>query len=435
MIGRKSLVILVALIAYGISLCRAQETPTSLTISQAIQIALQQSPQAQAARYELASAEAAAEPDRPVARPSITATASGTEQGQEVRLPGISAPPTLPEQFGQIKLEFEQPLYRAGLGAAKNRYQAERAIAYQNYRKELADIALSVSKACVDLLRAQAGLKAAEEGVAFAKEYAALVERQITAGFGKPVDRALAQSQTAEAELGLAKAQGAYHLAKMNLNRLLGRPLEASIQIVPPASLPEPPSSPEEAIATAQTQRPDLLLLDLQLQAAKAGLSLARLATQPTLSFHAELAEQTRTALVPQHYAAATIELDWQLLDKGERKANRAQAENAVERLVALRQDALSGIVLDVTQAWQQMEEAKAQLALAQVQLESSKASLAVAEKAYEVGQGMALDIKNAYHDYTTSQQSELQAEYDLIAAEFAFRHAQGTIVPQQNPK
>lgn len=435
MIVRACLLMMAMLIACSVSLCRAQEMATSLTISQAIQIALQQSPQAQAARYELASAEAAAAPDRPVARPSITATASGTEQGQEVRLPGISAPPALPEQFGQIKLEFDQPLYRAGLGAAKERYLAERAIAQQNYRKELADIAFSVAKACVDLLRAQAGLKAAEEGVAFAKQYAALVERQITAGFGKPIDRTLAQSQTAAAELGMAKAQGAYHLAKMNLNRLLGRPLEASIQIVPPASLPEPPPSPEEAIATAQTQRPDLLLLNLQLQAAKAGLSLARLAMQPSLSFHAELAEQTRTAIVPQHYAAATIELHWQLLDKGERKADRAQAENAVERLVALRKDALSGIILDVTQAWQQMEEAKAQLALAHVQLESSKASLTVAEKAYEVGQGTALDIKNARQDYITAQQSELQAQYDLIAAEFAFRYAQGTLVPHQISK
>lgn len=426
--------------ALPVASAAAPSFPYTLTIQQAVTLALQQSPQAVAARYDRAAAEANANRDRPTAQPSLRATVAGTEQGPLAKLPVIKAPPTLPEQFAQIRIDLEQPLYRAGRGAAIIRYRAESALAQQNYRKAQADLALAVAKACVDLLRAQAGLQAAQESADFATQYRELVEKQIEAGFGKPIDRELAQAQMAEAQVGLTKAQGALNLAKMNLNRLLGRPLAANIQIVSPETPPNPPPSPDSALLFAQTHRPELLILDLQIEAAKAGLTLARLESQPTVSLHTELAQQTPTALLPQHYAAATLEVHWQLLDGGQRKADREQAENELKRLQALREDANAGVALDVTQAWQKMEEAKAQMALAQIQEASNRASLLVAEKAYEVGQGTALDVKNARRELDSAKQTEIQALYDLLEADMQFRYAQGDLEsfletnPQQKP-
>ena len=85
----------------------------------------------------------------------------------------------LPEGYGQFTLIAEQTLYRAGFGAARQRYAAQSASANQDYRKALADLALSVRKAYLDVLKAESGVRTAQDGVDAAERYQALVARQI----------------------------------------------------------------------------------------------------------------------------------------------------------------------------------------------------------------------------------------------------------------
>src|SRR5581483_9719430 len=258
------------------SVTGAQEAAKPLTLAESVETALRQSPQARAARFAWEAAQTQADREKPVARPTLNATASGTLQGPRVTFPrpDETEAVVLPERVARLDLTLEQVVYRPGLGAARQRYAAQSYAAALDYRKALADLALSVRKAYLDVLRAESGVRTAQDGLAAAQRYQALVQRQIAAGFAKPVD----------AETVVTQAEGGLALARLAFNRALGRPLSTPVSLEPVAALPVVPEAPEAAIAAALRNRLELVSLEQNLVAARAGVSLARVQSQPAWS-------------------------------------------------------------------------------------------------------------------------------------------------------
>jgi outer membrane protein len=406
----------------------AQTGDHPLTPESSVALALKFSPLVRIARSVREAARVGVDRDRPVARPTLNATASGAVQGPRVVFPrpDDTQATFLPEQTGRLDLVLEQPIYRAGLGAARTRYAAQAAIPDLDYNKSLAELALAVRKAYLNVLEAQAGILVAKDGLTTAQSYQALVARQIDAGLAKPVDADTVHAQVADAEAGVKKAEGGLATARSNFNRMLGRPLDAPFTLTPITDLPAVPDSPDAAVAAALRSRVELLELEQNLRAAQAGVSLARLQTQPSLLARGQLTEQTPSALVHEHYAAATLELRWSLLDAGKARQDTREARAQVERLLAERDYARDGIALEVRQAWQQMRDARDQIEAARIQRQGYEHTALVAEKAYEVGQGTVLQMQAAQQQVRDARQRELQGIYALHTAAADFQHAQG---------
>ena len=339
--------------------CIAQDKPLSQT--EAVMLAVKQSPQAQAAKAARDAAQAQADRDKPVGRPTLTATASGTAQGPRVTFPRPDYTPAtvLPEGAARLDLTLEQTVYRAGIGAAKQRYAAQSALVTEDYRKSLSDLAYAARKFYMDVLRAQSGGRIAQEGLDAALRYQQTVDAQIRAGIAKPVDAETVIAQVAEAQGGVGTAQGGLRLAQFAFNKALGRSLNTPVTLEALGAMPVVPETPDVAIVIALQNRPELISLELNLQAAKAGVSLARLQSQPVVNARGQFTEQTPTAFQHEHYYAATLELRWTLLDGGKVQQDTREAKAQVARLEALREDARQGIALDVTQAWQKMVDAQ----------------------------------------------------------------------------
>jgi outer membrane protein len=419
-----SLIISVSL--WGTYPASAQDKPLSQT--EAVRVALQQSPQARAAKAVRDVAQVQAERDRPIARPTLNVVASGTAQGPRVTFPRPDYTPAtiLPEGAGRLDLVLEQTLYRAGIGAARQRYEAEAALAVEEYRRTLAEVALSVRKAYVDVLRAEAGVQMAQDGMEQAARYQQVVQKQIDAGVAKPIDAETVRAQVVEATGGLHKAQGGLELARQAFNYALGRPLLTPFALEAPGPLPLVPDSPDTAIAYAQQGRPELITLELNLRLAQAGVSLARTQSQPIITARGQFTEQTPTALLHEHYYGATLEVRFPLLDGGKTRQDTREAQSQVERVKAERDQARQGIELAVRKAWQTMRDANDSILLTGQQRESQEKTLVVALKAYEVGQGTVLAVQAAQREARNARESEMQATYDLYAAAADFAHAQG---------
>jgi outer membrane protein TolC len=396
-------------------------------------VALRQSPQARAARFAREAAQVQADREKPVARPTLNAVASGTVQGPRVTFPRPNAPDAvvLPEQYGKLELVVEQPLYRPGLGAARQRYAAQSSLVALDYRKVLSDLALAARKAYLDVLRAESGVRTAREGLEAAQRYQALVQRQIAAGLAKPVDAETVAAQVAEAQVGVTQAEGGLALARLAFNRTLGRPLAAPVVLEPITALPVVPENPEAAIAAALEHRSEIESLEQNLRAARAGVSLARTQSQPALSVRGQVTEQTPSAFVHEHYAAATLELRWPILDAGKARLDTREAQAQAQRLEALLEDTRQAISLDVMQAWQKMREARDRITLTQTQVRGAAATATVAEKAYEVGRGTAIEVQAAQRELRAARERELQATYDLHGAAAEFAYAQGAALPE----
>ncbi len=404
----------------------------TLSLASSVAMALRQSPQVRVAKAVRETALVEAERDRPVARPTLEARASGGIQGPRVTFPRPDGSPAtvLPEEIGRLDLIVEQPLYRAGKKAAQERYGAALGGAEWEYRRALAGIALAARKAYLDVLKAEAGVRVAQEGLAAAVRYQELVQRQIAAGLARPVDANTATGQVTEAQGGVTQATSSAKLARMNFNRTLGRDRNAEAALEPLTALPIVPETPDAAVATAWKNRPELRLLEESLRGAKAGVRLAKSQNQPGLSLRGQISEQTPSAFVHEHYAAATLELRWPLLDGGKAKLDAREAAAQTGRLEALLEDTRQAIAVEVTLYWQQMRDAQEQIARTRTQREGLEATTAVAEKAYEVGRGTALEVQAAQRELRGARERETLALYDLYRAAADFAHAQGEDVP-----
>ncbi len=423
----------------GFNLCafvpvgQAQATAAGppITLEQGVQEALRRSPQVRAARAVLETARVRADREKPVARPTVTAVASGTAQGPRVDFPRPNGQlaTVLPEAVGRFDLIVEQPLYRAGLKPARERYTAQMSAADLDFRKAVSDVALAVRKAYVDVLRADAGVRAAQDGVAAAQRYRRLVEGQIAAGLARPVDAQTVQAQVAEAQSGLTQAEGGASLARFNFNRLLGRSLRLPVSVEEIATAPPIPAAPDDAVARAVRARPEVLLLEQNLLAARAGISLARAQSQPSVNARGQVTEQTPSAFLHEHYYAATLEVRWPLADGGKARQDTREAKAQTDRLQALLEDARQGIELETVQAWEKMRAAQSRIDLARTQRAGHEATVIVAEKAYEVGRGTVIEVQAAQREARTARAAELTALHDLHAAYTDFLYAQGDLL------
>lgn len=404
----------------------------ALTPAASVAAALRQSPQVRVAKAVRDAALVEAERGKPVARPTLEARASGILQGPRATFPRPDGSPAtvLPEEVGRLDLILEQPLYRAGQHAARDRYGAAQGEAEWEYRRATSAVALAARKAYIDVLRAESGVRVAQDGLAAAQRMQELVTRQIAAGLARPVDAGTVAGQVAEAQGGVTQATSALKLARMNFNRTLGRPLTTEVVLEPLPDAPKAPDSPDAAIAAAWKNRPELLLLGETLRGAQAGIALAKSQNQPGLNFRGLLSEQTPSAFVREHYAAAILELRWPILDGGKARLDTQEARAQTGRVEALREDARQGVALEVTQFWQQMRDAQEKIGLARTQREGLEATAAVAEKAYEVGRGTVIEVQAAQREVRAARARESQALYDLHTAAADFAHAQGEDVP-----
>ena len=408
------------------SISSAQTRP--MTLAESVTLALKQSPQARAAGFARDAAQVQADREKPIARPTVSVSASTMAQEPRVTFPYPNyAPATvLPESYSKVELTVEQVLYRAGIKAARQRYAAQSGAVSADYRKEISDIALSVRKAYFDVLRAESGLRDVNDGLKATQDFQVLTDAQIAAGLAKPVDAGAAKAQALEAASGAAVAESGLTLARMNFNRLIGRPLAMEVVLEPLAMAPIIPEKPDAAIAMALKSRPELQSLEQNLTAATAGISLAKTENQPVLSVRGTAIEQTQTAFLPQHYAAATLEIRWNVFDGGKTKLDTQEAKAQSQRLRSVLEDTRQAITLDVMQAWEKLRTTAKQITALEARLAAAQAAETVAKTAYQVGRGTILEAQAAQREVRTAQENLTRTRYDLLAAEADFEHAQG---------
>ena len=431
-VNRKALIKIIALGLCFLPVgCFAQER---LTVDSAVSEALQNSPQAKAILKERDAKRVGIDREKPVARPTADAKLSGTLQGNPVRFPRPdgSQATFLPDRFLRLELNIEQIVYRPGIGAARRRYASQLVVADEETRKAQGELALAVTKAFFDMLKAEAGVVQARDGLAFALRYRVFVEGQITAGVAKPVDLETVKAQVSEAEAAQVTATNGAILAKMNLNRLLGRPLEAEVNLSSTSQTVAPDNDLKSATETALKRRPEIRLIDANLIGTKEGAFLAKTQAQPSMIVRGQAAEQTPTALLPETYYAVTFEVRIPIFDGGKAKSESEEARIQGERLLALREEAISGIKIEVMQASLQRTEAKAKSVSASAKVKSAEATLRVAEKAYEVGRGTLIEVQNARRELETALTLFTRTTYDeVLLAEALYRHVQGLDVPE----
>ena len=431
------------LLCMGASAASAQEP---LTIRQAVDQALGQSPQAAIARAGDQEAKSAATMARTQLLPHLNFTedisrgddpvyAFGTRlrQGQftqaDFALDALNHPPSI----GNFSTRF------SGSWTAFNSFKTQREIHSADLLRASASssdkavdqqIVLGVVAAYQSVLYAQREIDVAQHEQETASALLASVDDHVKAGLAVESDRMSAEVNVAARKQELIAAQGNLDLAWAQLREAMGTPdLKASeLKPIEPHTFDQLPL--EQELATAAKTRPDLTALTQAQSAQASGLRAAKSNFGPVVNTYGNW-EEDRGSLGSSggNNWVVGVHISVDILPLGKR-AQLAQQTAAKQKIDAQLSASQQHVRLEVSQAHIHRRTAQLSLETAQAALDQSAESLRILKNRYGAGLANITDLLRAEDAERQSQSSYWHAVYGNAMAYAELLYATGMLTP-----
>ncbi len=430
-----------------------------LTLDQCRQLALDNnkrmvaaSKQTQAAHYMVKSYKGNFFPNFIASGTGLYSTADGT-----FNIPGGNLPTFLPDANGQptpnggfayfpgIDLNYkvrtvwmggiqvEQPIFMGGkILAAYRMATLGKQMAQLNENLTATEVILETDQAYALMVKAQEMNKVAESYHAVLQELMKNVQSAYKHGLKSKNDVLKVQVKLNESELSIRKAENALRLANMNLCHLIGKPLTETLQISDDFPVIE------QALETQIndiTARPEYSLLNKQVDMAKQQVKLSRSELLPQVGIRGsydyihglKVNEQT---LFDKGNFSVMMNVTIPLFHFGER-INKVRASKAQLEQVRMEQaDLNEKMYLELTQAANNLDEAKLQTALADRSLEQADENRRISKGEYEAGLEPLSDHLEAQALWQQAYETKVDAHFQLYLSYVKYLKAAGILTP-----
>lgn len=407
-------------------------------------------------------------------RPKVGASATETFLSKAISIPFAGETFTVePQSTQDILVEGTLPIDITGLvssGVAVYRLQL---LADRFTRDRIQNsLILKAETTYYDLLRSQHQVDVASAALQDAQTQLDTAGRQYNGGTGLKIDMLRAQTQVSTAQQNLLEAQNMLALARTNLNDATGRPLNAATSaddvagvttgvavppspaITPPppgqaapapaASEPtyfEPPTAELESIDVdksinqALVSRPELEADQVNIEAAKRQIKLARRSMDPSLSLTATGNDYPTTSFEnPYRQVGALVAtVTFPLYDGGVARDEVREARDNEDNLKSTYLSNQTDVSLQVRQAYLSLLTAGQQIGAANSALHEAVAARELAQVRYANGVGLYLEVTDAESALTAAETNQVNAVYGYLVARAQFENALGT--PSINPK
>lgn len=398
----------------------ATPTPPGLTLAQLIVAAEQRNPAIVAARQSVLAADARIALARSGLGPSVTASGSTGTSGTVTGLSsqGYTTSATIGASYvvydsGQTAIAIRQA--EANARGARLTLEATRQ-----------DVALSVATNYVGVLRAERNVLLRQQLVAQNQELLRLAEGQFRAGVVPRADVVRAQAGLAAAEGELIAARNLVDVSKAQLNVAVGQPAVTLIAVAPP------PPVPRLTLAAAQLtgfvdERAEVKRAMAEIESAALGLSLAQVANGLRVTLNGSASQAITGSGGTAWAITSTVSLP--VSDAGRNTAQVAEATANLEAARARIETARLAVQQQSLQALLNLIDARARIESARAGLIFAQESLRLAQGRYAAGAGSFLEVIDAQTALSNAEQTLARAEYDEVAAVLSLRHALGRSV------
>ena len=291
-------------------------------------------------------------------------------------------------------------------------------------------IVLRVVGAYQSVLYAQREIDVAQHEQETAAALLTSVEQHVNAGLAVESDRMSALVNSAARKEELIAAQGDLELAWAELREAMGAPdLKASeLKPIEPHAFPQ--GALEEELATAAKTRPDLRSLGEAEAAQASAVSAAKSDFGPRVSAYGNW-EEDRTSFTGSGgnnwVAGAQISID--ILPFGKR-AQLARENAAKQKIDAQVTASEQHVRLEVSQAHIHRQTAELSLETARAAMDQSAESLRILKNRYSAGLATITDLLRAEDAERQSQSSYWHAVYGNAMAYAELLYATGTLTP-----
>ena len=248
-----------------------------------------------------------------------------------------------------------------------------------------------------------------------------VAERLFEVGENSVADVARWRAQVASAKQALTVAVGDAALARNRLARLVGTADFGELKS--PGAIPIPAGTEDELTTEAFGQRPEMLTLIHQLEAAGLMVKFERGVWYPQLDASAQYFQQ-KSGFPANDWLSLTLNLRQQIFDGGIAKAQVAKAKEDLRQVELLEQTLRRTIEDQVDSAYIGYEAASAVFDAARERTDASRLAYRQVERAYRVGEASTTDLLNATTEATDAETSQIvarvQREFQAISLRYA---------------
>ena len=417
-----------------------------LTLRQAINEALGQSPEAAIARAGNLDAKSAASLARTQLLPQLGFTEDISRGNDPVYAFGtrLRQRQFTQADFALNALNFPQPIGDfstrfSGQWIAFDSFKMQKEIHRADLFKESAassakavdqQIVYRVVGAYQQVLYAQREIDVAQHEQETAAALLSSVDDHVKAGLAVESDRMSAEVNVAARKEELIAAQGDLELAWAALREAMGAPdLKVSeLKPIEPHTFPQ--SALEEEMVTAAKTRPDLTALGQAQSAQASAVGAAKSDFGPRVSAYGNW-EEDRTSFGGSggNNWVAGVQVNVDILPIGKRAqlARDSAAKQKIDAQVAAMQQHLR---LEVSQAHIHRQTAALQLETARAAMDQSAESLRILKNRYDAGLATITDLLRAEDAERQSQSNYWHAVYGNAMAYSELLYATGTLTP-----
>lgn len=386
------------------------------TLDEAIAAAMTHAPDIAAAQADADGAQARVREAQAGGLPSVTVSGSiGYGRLDPRNFFGLGAADVTPRA---AQVTVEQPLFAGGRvrnGIAQARAGSEAARIGEDATRS--QIVVAVAQAYGDALTSRRLLALQQDLLVQTTEIERQARLRYKAGESPSTDVSQAAARFAEAQAGIARAQGLRIAADARFTSLTGLPAD---DLQPFAAVPDVPATLDEAMEAALARNPWLGQARAALRGARAGARAARGERLPTVGAFAE-GGTVRDQFFPGYKADSAmvgVRARWSLFDPG--VAARIDGSDSAARAAQAREAAVEAQVREqVIAAFQDVrtaalvEAASARQAQAALQARDSVA------QEVRVGMKPQLDLLDAEREATAAAAAQARAGADRIVAAY----------------
>lgn len=401
----------------------AQEHPATLTLDQAVALALENNYAIRQARAQYEEATGAVMTATSGQLPKVTVDAGYTQLDENL----LKTPAG--EQVGQPEswstgVNATQIVYAGGaitssIRASRASQQAAVAAFEAAVQQSLFDVRSRFY--AVLLARQQVGVQ--EESVKLLEEELTNARSRVKAGSGSPFEQLRAEVALANGQPPLIRARNDYRLAAVELLRTIGLPVGdwMADSVVGDLTFQSQEFSLESLLASASANRPEIRQLENQVTAAENSVTTASANSRPNLAVFGgyQVKKSTYSAEIGETVDGWNVGVQgsWAIFDGRETRGRVRQAKSRLEQVRLALDETRLAIEAEVRQSFSSYAEAVELVRASQRVVEQAEESLRLARSRYGAGAGTQLDVLQTQVALTEARLNEAQAFYEANIA------------------
>lgn len=412
------------------------DAPTSLSLEQAIQVAIQNNLATLLAEERRHEAQGFERQALAGLLPNIGGTAYQANITQNLAalgfqpgtFPGITNTFIGPFNNFDARARLAQTIF--SLSAIRN-FQAGRAgVRLAELEQGLAreQVAVAAALTYLEALRSDRAVVAAQSNVELAQTLLTLARDQRNAGIATGVDVTRAETRLAQEQVRLAQAETASEQARLNLQRVVGLRLGATLTLTDPLRFTtEPLPAIEAAVAQAGETRPEIRIAEQQLTLTSYERRAVRAELLPSLEFVGDYGVSgitpTNTALPTRRVA---IQLNVPIFNGGLTRG-RIEVATSRERQAELELGSVRGQVEeDVRLAFATLRTTASEVRAADQTVTLAERELEMARDRFRSGVGDNVEVVTAQSALSNAREGQVTALAQYNAARLNLAAALG---------